>query len=36
VKAGPAQAIRYNAALLFGTTSASPRAGLRVQAEYEF
>jgi hypothetical protein len=36
VKAGRAQAIRYNAALLFGTTSASPRAGLRVQAEYEF
>jgi hypothetical protein len=36
VKAGATQAIRYNAALLFGTTSASPRTSLRVQAEYEF
>jgi hypothetical protein len=36
LKAGPAQAIRYNAALLFGATSASPRTSLRLQAEYEF
>lgn len=36
VKAGAMHAITYNAALLFGVTSASPRAGLRVQAEYEF
>jgi hypothetical protein len=36
VKAGPAQAIRWNAALLFGANSASPRTSMRVQAEYEF
>lgn len=35
-KAGPTQAIRWNAAVLFGTTSASPRTSMRVQAEYEF
>jgi hypothetical protein len=36
VKAGATQAIRWNAGLLFGVTSASPRTSLRVQAEYEF
>jgi hypothetical protein len=36
VRTGVAQAVRYNAALLFGTTSASPRTTLRFQAEYEF
>ena len=36
VKTGAMQAVRYNAALLFGATSASPRTTLRVQAEYEF
>ena len=30
------QAIRYNAALLFGETHASPRSTFRLQAEYEF
>ena len=29
-------AIVYNAALLFGITSASPNANLRLQLEYEF
>ncbi|HWI82814.1 hypothetical protein [Ramlibacter sp.] len=36
IKAGATQAIKYNAALLFGVTNASPRTALRVQAEYEF
>lgn len=36
IKTGARQAVRYNTALLFGTTSASPRATLRFQAEYEF
>jgi hypothetical protein len=36
VKTGTHQAVKYNAALLFGTTSASPRTTLRFQAEYEF
>ncbi len=36
VRTGARQAIRYNAALLFGVTDASPRTALRVQAEYEF
>jgi len=36
VKVGTKQAIRYNAALLFGTSNGSPRTGLRLQAEYEF
>jgi len=35
-KVGAAQAIRWNAALLFGATSASPSTSMRVQAEYEF
>lgn len=36
VKLGGHQAIKYNAALLFPATHASPKSGLRVQAEYEF
>ena len=36
VKVGHHQAIKYNAAFLFGLTDASPRRALRVQAEYEF
>ena len=36
VKTGARQAIRYNAAVLFGVTTASPRTALRVQTEYEF
>jgi len=36
VKTGARQAIRYNAAVLFGVTSASARTALRVQTEYEF
>ena len=36
IKMGTKQAIKYNAAVLFGTTSASPRTTLRMQAEYEF
>jgi hypothetical protein len=36
VKVGQHQAVKYNAALLFGLTDASPRHALRVQAEYEF
>jgi hypothetical protein len=36
VKMGNKQAIKYNAALLFGTNDASPRHALRFQAEYEF
>lgn len=35
-RAGATHAIKYNAALLFGLTSPSPRAALRLQAEYEF
>lgn len=35
-KTGPKQAIRYNAAILFGLTEASPRATIRLQTEYEF
>jgi hypothetical protein len=30
------RAIRYNAALLFGLTRASPDQTLRMQVEYEF
>ncbi len=30
------QAIRYNAAFLFGETPATPRHTFRLQAEYEF
>ena len=36
VKLGGREAIRYNAALLYGLTHASPRNTFRVQAEYEF
>ncbi len=36
VKLGGREAIRYNAALLFGETNAAPRHTFRVQAEYEF
>jgi hypothetical protein len=36
VRLGPKQAIKYNAALLFGLTDAAPRHALRMQAEYEF
>ena len=33
---GPKQAIKYNAAMLFGTTNAAPDHTLRMQLEYEF
>ena len=33
---GVHQAIRYNAALLFGTTAAAPKQTFRLQVEYEF
>ena len=36
VKLDGRQAIRYNAALLFGETRSSPRNTFRLQAEYEF
>lgn len=36
IKTGAKQAVRYNAALLFGTNTASPRTAVRLQAEYEF
>lgn len=36
VRTGPRQFIRYNAAVLVGVTSASPRTTLRLQTEYEF
>jgi len=36
VKLRGREAIRYNAALLFGETNAAPRHTFRVQAEYEF
>ena len=36
IKVGAKQAIKYNAAILFGATSASPRTTLRLQTEYEF
>lgn len=36
IKAGPKQAIKYNAAILFGLTGASPAVTLRLQTEYEF
>ncbi len=36
VKLGGREAIRYNAALLFGATDAAPRHTFRLQAEYEF
>lgn len=35
-KVGAAQAIRWNAALLFGSNDASPRTSMRAQVEYEF
>ncbi len=36
IKTGTRQAIKWNAAILTGTTSASPRNTLRFQVEYEF
>ena len=36
IKVGTKQAIKYNAAILFGTNDASPRTTLRLQTEYEF
>ena len=36
VKLQGREAIRYNAALLFGETNAAPRQTFRLQAEYEF
>lgn len=36
LKTGTKQAIKWNAALLAGTTNATPRTTLRFQAEYEF
>lgn len=36
IKVSTKQAIKYNAAILFGTNNASPRTTLRLQTEYEF
>lgn len=36
IKVGARQAIKYNAAVLFGSTTASPRTTFRLQTEYEF
>ena len=36
VRLGPKQVIKYNAGVLFGLTSATPRNTVRLQAEYEF
>ncbi len=36
IKTGSKQAIRYNAAILFGTNNAAPRTTFRLQTEYEF
>ena len=36
VKVGDHQAIKYNAALLFGLTDGAPRNTFRMQAEFEF
>ena len=36
IRTGKREFIKYNAAVLFGTTSASPRTTFRVQTEYEF
>ena len=36
IKTGSKQAIRYNAAILFGANNASPRTTFRLQTEYEF
>ncbi len=36
VKLGGREAIRYNAAYLFGTSGAAPKSTLRLQTEYEF
>ena len=36
IKLAGKQAIKYNAAILFGTNDASPKATLRLQTEYEF
>jgi hypothetical protein len=35
-KLGSKEAIKYNVAYLWGTTAASPRNTIRMQAEYEF
>jgi hypothetical protein len=35
-KLGRKEAIKYNVAYLWGTTAASPRNTIRMQAEYEF
>ena len=36
VKLAPKQAVKYNAALLFGSSQATPNHTLRLQVEYEF
>ena len=36
VKLAPKQAVKYNAALLFGSSQAAPNDTLRLQVEYEF
>ncbi len=36
VKLAPKQAVKYNAALLFGSSQAAPNHTLRLQVEYEF
>ncbi len=36
IRVGTKQAIKYNAAILFGTNDASPRTTFRLQTEYEF
>ena len=36
VKTGPREAIKWNVGLLAGTTDATPKTTLRLQAEYEF
>lgn len=36
IKTGAKQAVKYNAAILFGTNDVSPRTTLRLQTEYEF
>ncbi len=36
ISAGDHRAVRYNAALLFGSNASAPRQTLRMQAEYEF
>ena len=36
IKTGTKEAIKWNAALLVGTTNATPNTTLRIQTEYEF